>query len=344
MKPFDQLTRLGRARRLRKVAITALASFDLGVARVALLGSFTNTLFRVDTTAGDRYVLRCCAPGWRTETDLRSEALWLEALARDTEIGAPVPLRSRKGEVVVSVDVDGVARSQRCTVMSWIPGVLLGKRLSVETLVQMGELFAALHAHGAVFVPPPGFTTRKMSAFLARDEPDVLFASRRLEMLPPHCREVLMLTRARVDEAYAARYVDAAGLLVIHNDLWHDNIKVDRGRLRPLDFEDTVWGYPVQDIASAFQDLISEVAPEAYVRYVEAFRKGYERRSPWPERYVGEVDTFQAGRMLWIANYVAVHEAPYLQGHIAGLTPWLEVFLDTGRVRRVVPSEDPSGA
>jgi Ser/Thr protein kinase RdoA (MazF antagonist) len=334
LSPYDRLTRLGQARRLRRAAEAALATFDLDVAELGLLGTFTNTLFRVRSAAGASYVVRCSAPGWRTETDLNSEALWLEALARDTEIGAPVPLRSREGEAVMTVRVEGVPGARLCTVMSWIPGTLLGQRLSTRTMSQMGELSARLHAHGAAFVPPEGFTTRKMRSYLARDEADVLFSPPCIDALFPAGRELLELTRVQVEAAFDARYADPVGLRVIHNDLWHDNIKVDRGRLRPLDFEDTLWGYPVQDIAMAFQDLVTEVPADDYEAYREAFREGYEREGVWPEGYAGEMDAFQAGRMLWVANYVAAYETAHLQGYIEGLLPWLEGYLTSGRVRK----------
>lgn len=76
MKPFDDLTPCGKARRLRRVALSALAHYDLDVARVELLGLFTNTLFRVRTHddpsgAPRSYVIRLSAPGWRTDEDLQ---------------------------------------------------------------------------------------------------------------------------------------------------------------------------------------------------------------------------------------------------------------------------------
>ena len=332
MKPFSQLTLRGKARRLRRVALAALPEFGLDVATVELLGMATNALFRVRAHSGKAYVLRCCAPGWRTDTDLESEALWLEALARDTDIGAPEALRTRDGDAIARVAVEGLAGPNRVTMMGWIPGVLLGKRLSTENLAKMGDLFARMHAHGAAFVAPPGFTTRRMASYLARDEPDVLFGDETQATLPSHHRELLQLTRARVDAAFADLYADPRGLQVIHNDLWHDNIKVHRGRLRPLDFEDTIWGYPVQDIAMAFQDLADDVPPDAYEPYVDAFRAGYERRAPWPERTPGQIDAFRVGRLLWVSNYVARHEAQYLQDHVDRLAPRLEGFLATGRV------------
>ena len=121
--------------------------------------------------------------------------------------------------------------------------------------------------------------------------------------------------------------LDVTGLRVIHIDLWHDNIKVDHGRLRPFDFEDTIWGYPVQDIAMALQDLMRHVPPEDFAELQRAFRCGYESQSPWPEHWPGEIDTLRAGRMLWVCNYVARFERQYLSEHIEWVTPMFERFL-----------------
>lgn len=333
VKPFSSLTRLGKARRLRSGAHAALASFGIDADRLQLLATATNTLYRVRSGTGELFALRCCAPGWRTDTDLRSEAMWLEALGHDTDIGAPMPIRTPDGDIIVCVNVEGVAKVTCWTLMIWIPGIVLGKRLSVDILTKMGALFARIHAHGATFRPPDGFTSRRMNTYLARDEADVLFCPKCLGSLPQEQQDLLALTRAAVDDAFVVRYADPAGLRVIHNDLWHDNLKLHRGKLRPFDFEDTLWGYPVQDIAMAWLDLPEAVTPDAYGPYTDAFRTGYERHASWPEAYPGEIDLFQTGRRLWVANYVAAYQPQHLTPHIAWLAPRLKEFLTSGRVR-----------
>jgi Ser/Thr protein kinase RdoA (MazF antagonist) len=334
IKNFDDLTERGKARRLRAVALAALDHYDLEVDRVALLAMETNALFRVRTAEGRSYVIRLATPGWRTDEDLRAQVAWLGALARDTDVGAPVPVLPAGGDAFVGVSTAGVPGPTRCMVLSWVPGTPLGQRLSAANLAKMGALFARLHAHGLAFDPPAGFTTRRMSSYLARGEKRVLFSAEAEDAFTPESRRVFDAVRARVDAAFAGRYADPQGLRVIHNDLWHDNIKVHRGRLRPLDFEDTIWGYPVQDIAMAFLDLLTDVTPEAYETYTAAFRRGYAALAPWPERYPGEIDDFGAGRVLWIANYVSRYQREHLGGYLTRTTPFLRRFLDTGRLRK----------
>jgi Ser/Thr protein kinase RdoA (MazF antagonist) len=332
MLPYESLSLRGQVQRMRALAWEALAQYAVRVTRLKFLGWFTNLMFRVDTAEGDPYVLRICSPGWRTVGDLQAEVMWLCALESEPEIGAPVLMPSRTGERIVHAMAAGVPGERRCILMSWIPGVSLGKHLSEPNLEKMGVLFARLHLQAGGWTPPQGFSTRRMDRVLARQEPEALFGGPPAGAITPSIWQTWERARSLVQQAYARRYA-LPGLRVIHHDLWHDNIKLHRGRLHPLDFEDTVWGYPVQDIAMALQDLMEVVPAERYEPLLAALRGGYERLLPWPEAFESEIDTFRAGRMLWVANYVARFQGAHLKEHLERLAPQLERFFATGKLR-----------
>jgi len=295
---------------------------------------FTNTLFRFWDAHGSSFMIRICTPGWRTDTDLQSEVVWLQAINRDTDIGVPQPYSSKDGRFIVLARADGVPEPCRCMVMSWVPGVLLGERLTEENLFKMGVLFAKLHKYATCFIPTPGFTRRKMDRIFARGEEDLLVSEACRKRISSKHIYILDRVRAVVDLAFEQLYGNPVGLRVIHNDLWHGNLKIYRGRLHPLDFEDTIWGYPVQDIAMAFQDLMMDVPPGRFEPLKDAFRFGYESKCEWPEEYGGQIDTFRAGRMLWVANYVARYEPEHLQEHFEWASHLFEEFLATGMLRK----------
>ena len=147
----------------------------------------------------------------------------------------------------------GVPETWHAMLMTWVDGRLLAHYLTGANLAKMGGLFARLHLHGKSWQPPSDFSTRRFEAFLSRGEPELLFSEEVTRPLPGD-REAFLRARGWVKHEYAGLNRD--DLRVIHCDLWHENIKLDRGRLRPFDFEDTVWGYRLHDLAMGLLDLL----------------------------------------------------------------------------------------
>jgi len=326
------------------VAVAALAEYELDRPQLTYHAFATNLLYRVTSGTGEQYVLRLAYPGWRTLTDLQSEAMWLEALSRDTNVAAPRIIRSRSGMTVLSMSPPGGSSVWHVTLMTWLPGRLLGGYLTEDNLSKMGGLFAELHAHGAAWTPPQGFTTRRFEHWLSRGEPNLIIASGipgaalpaqaggqqpSPPSLPAHHVRLLERTSELVEAAYAA--IDRRDLRVIHCDLWHDNIKVQRGLLQPFDFEDTVWGFRSHDIAMAMLDLMETVGEARYPRLLSAFRRGYEAcGATWPD---DRIEPLQIGRLLWKVNWVARHQSQHLADMVGRHAPVFEHFARTGEVQ-----------
>ncbi len=309
---FVTLTHRGKLRRLYRLAEVALSHYDLPATEVRLHTFATNAIYRVRTAAGAVYALRLAYPGWRTLSDLRAEATWLEALARETNILAPRVVPARDGSAVLSLQAPWVSGQWPGTLMTWLPGRLLAHYLTPDNLARLGALFARLHQHGKDWQPPPGFTTRRFEAFLSRDEPDVLFSEAVLDTFTVEERRAFLQARSWVDQEYAA--LDRRDLRVIHCDLWHENVKIYHSELYPFDFEDTIWGFRLHDIAMSLLDLLETVGPVRYPELQVAFRSGYERYLHWPD---GRLAVLQIGRLLWQVNHVARFEPASLDTLVA---------------------------
>jgi Ser/Thr protein kinase RdoA (MazF antagonist) len=87
---------------------------------------------------------------------------------------------------------------------------------------------------------------------------------------------------------------------IIHGDLHQWNVRNARGVLSPIDFEDLMLGWPVQDIATTLYYFDSKNFAELRA----AFQEGYTSHSSWPERRAGEIDSFIAARGLGLANFI----------------------------------------
>ena len=332
MRPYSELSLAGRLRRLRDLVVAALAQYELRSPEIVYHGFDTNLLYRVTTAAGERFMLRLAYPGWRTFEDLWSEALWLEALGRETGVLAPRIVPARSGEYVLRMGGHGVPKVWNASLISWVPGRLLGHYLTERNLEKMGVLFAELHHHGAAWTPPAGFTTRRFEHWLSRGEENLIVGAGQPAAAAPQpfpARELLERMHRHVELAYAA--IDRADLRVIHCDLWHDNIKLELGVLHPLDFEDTVWGYRAHDIAMAMLDLLEATDEARYSELLAAFRRGYEACMAWPD---DPIEPFQIGRLLWKINWVARFRPQGLTSMVEGHVPVFEQYEQTGRLAR----------
>jgi len=334
--PPNQLSASARLRRLHHLAVYALSKYPVLNPTLRFHGSNTNVLYRVTADSDERFMLRLATPGWRSFQDLNSEAMWLNAIGEDTSIPVPGVIPTNTGEYVLPLSLPELPGVWNATLMTWVPGRLLGRHLTPQNLEKMGELFARLHSHGAVFNPPVGFTTCRFENWLSRGEENLIMGSeghaseaqyRTLKALTAGQWEILQRLDQRVNQAYAA--IDRSDLRVIHCDLWHDNIKLHHGVLHPFDFEDTVWGFRCHDIAMAMLDLQDETGEESYRQLFAAFKKGYAALLSWPDN---PIEPMQIGRLLWKINWVAGHEPQWLPNMVERYLPVFENFEQTGTV------------
>ncbi len=331
MRSFSTLTERGQALRLRHMALAALSHYELPLKQVRLVANHLNGIFRVDTEDGEIYALRLSHPTWRTDDELQTELHWLQMLANDTTIGVPQLFANTQGNLITSVTCEGVPEPRRAVLMSWIHGRLLSEQLSPHNFTKFGVLAARLHEHGAKWRAPADLNIRVRNSLYVRGETDEL-CERNREVFPEQSYAIFEQVREHVQQAYARLYRDGQGARIIHADLHQENVKVFRGALYPFDFEDSILGYPVQDIAQTFYDLLyfSSLDNTEYQLLRDAFIQGYRSEQPWPEAYPGQIDTFMAGQQLWRTNFVIRYRRPDASSSISSLAQRFEAFLKTG--------------
>ena len=294
------------AEALRRVAEAALLAYDLDVTNVSLITNDWNGVFRVDLRDGDRRAVRVNLPDKRTRAQVDAEMRWLDALARDTEVRVPAPVAARDGSLVVEATADGLDGSRMCAVFHWLDGEPLIDHLTEPNLAAAGEAAARLHEHARTFPIPSG--SRIWDTPFPFEEPIVLFDDEYEPILPP--RERALMHRAReASRAAIDRLQAVEPPRMIHADLHDENLFVDGSTVGVLDFDDSLVGWPVQDLGITWFALEGR---DGFEDLADAFREGYERVAPWPEREPGEIATFAADRCLMLANYqVQDHDPAY---------------------------------
>jgi Ser/Thr protein kinase RdoA (MazF antagonist) len=281
-----------------------LDAYDLDVVALSLISNDWNCVFRVDLADGSHRVLRVSLPGRRTHAEVEGEMAWLAALA-DGPLRVPRPVRTRTGALVVDAAVDGVPEARVCVVFGWIEGVRLAEAMTPVHVGAFGEAIARLHGQAETFRAPPGMKTWDSAyPFL---ETEVLFDDRFAAIVGAADRHVFARARAQSIDAIARLRI-AEGPRMLHADLHEDNAFVQPdGSIAVLDFDDSMLGWPVQDLGITVWALTSHSAFDELER---ALRQGYERVAAWPEREAGEVRVFAASRSLMMANYVVQDHDP----------------------------------
>ncbi|MGZ5294816.1 MAG: phosphotransferase enzyme family protein [Actinomycetota bacterium] len=289
---------------LRRVAEASLVAYDLDVADISLITNDWNGVFRVYLTDGSRRVVRVGLPGRRTRTQVDAEMGWLDALARAASVSVPIPVSARDGSFVIEATADGVDGSRLCAVFAWIEGEPIEDHLTAANLERAGEAAAHLHEHARTFPVPIGLPA--WDTPFPYGEAVVLFDAEHASSLSDHEVSVFLAVR-EATEAAIARLAEAEPPRMLHADLHEHNLFVDGDVVRVLDFDDSMPGWPAQDLSVIWFELAEQDNIEALML---ALRRGYERVAAWPERVPGEIAVFAANRALHLANYVVQDHDP----------------------------------
>ncbi len=302
MKPYSTLTVRGQAQRLRRLALAALDHYDLEVKGIKFLTNHLNGIFRLDTRDRQRYILRITLPeGGHTLDHITAEMDWLAVLSRETDLSVPRPVPTRGGKLVVIASAEGVPQPRMCAVFTFLPGKLLAEELTIANITRLGELMANLHNHAEKYSPPQGLQLLHFDQVFPFPDPFVVFEDRFSGFISKDRRAILQNAMNWAQESVDRLISSSEPMRILHADLHQWNVLVYRDRLSPIDFEDLMLGWPVQDLAICFyylQDL------ENYNALKDAFQEGYTRHCPWPERVTGEIESFIAARAMDLANFV----------------------------------------
>jgi Ser/Thr protein kinase RdoA (MazF antagonist) len=324
MKNYSELTERGKSSRLRGVALKALENYDLPVKKVSLLTVETNTYFRIDTFDRRKYVMRVYSNEETVLKDNLAEAYWLNAINRDTYIPAPRPVPMKNGDFIARVDIPDTPGERRCLLFEWIPGKPVGDNISAMDYYNLGRIQALLHDHASSLNPPPEIQPKSWDkVFYYPDEPVVVFSEGYDHLFTSGQRAIIEKTINRADAFFQRLFSDRSGRILIHGDLHFYNVHSYRGRLYIIDFEDTMLGYPVQDIAVTFYYGDDR---DDYPDLCEAYRKGYSSVRPWPVESREQIDVLGAARAVMFINYVARID-PHPGEFIDKKCRWLEKFL-----------------
>jgi len=311
MKPFDELTRLGRIRRMRQLASAALEEYGVHQARFHLVRQAGNTLFRVHTSSlsgaespgglfeEGQYLLRVHEPGYQEPEAIELELAWLAAMRREADLPVPEPISTLDGRWLLPINVSGIPGMRNCSLLRWVKGRSVKNRFRPYHFRAQGKLMARLHNFSTQWQPPASLSKRLFDwdGLFQNDVGSGMPNADAWALLSPLHRQAFSFVAERVREVMEdwGQGSDVFGL--IHGDLGVDaNLFFWHGEARAIDFDDSGYGYWAYDLGVALDACRDD---PSYSRYRDALLDGYAEFRSLPEKQVKEVDLFLAAQEVY---------------------------------------------
>jgi Ser/Thr protein kinase RdoA (MazF antagonist) len=318
MKTYEELTYLGRVRRMRELARVALADYGLAGARFTFVRQAGNTLFRVyapdqtpATTAKDlfwegQYLLRMHQPDYQTPDAIELELAWLAAMRQDADLPVPEPVLTLDGRLLTQVSIEGVPGVRYCSLLRWLKGRYITRGIGPHHYRAQGRLMARMHEHAARWQPPPGLSKRHWdwNGFFRDVDGTHLTAREIWPLIPPEYHDSFQAVTREVGQVMEewGTGPDVYGL--IHADLGIDaNLLFWHGEARAIDFDDSGFGYWMYDLAIALEHCREDAAE--YRQSRDALLGGYAQVRSLSQVQLDRLETFLAAWDVYLCLWAA---------------------------------------
>ncbi|MDT4818078.1 Homoserine kinase [compost metagenome] len=284
MSQFLTLNHEQQVASLHRLALRALQQWDGEFVRVELVKYRENAVFCATRADGQRSALRIHRDGYHSEEALRSELIWMDALAAGG-IGVPQIIRTRDGEHLAQVRCEELGEARYVDMLGWLAGSSIGSaehglevNADVATLfAEAGAVAARIHLRSAQWQQPNAFSRH------AWDEEGLIgqqpFWGRfwELDLLDTEQRDLLQATRqaARTDLRRYGRTLENFGM--IHADLVPENLLLEDARLHLIDFDDAGFGWHMFELATALYFCLDD---PRYADIEAALLEGYDAVKP----------------------------------------------------------------
>jgi len=313
MQNFYQLDQDEQAERLQSLALHALGYWGLEEADLRLIKYRENAVYEVNTKDNRRYALRIHRPGYHSDGALRSELLWLTALA-DAGILAPEIIPDLSGALFVLVNIEGVPEARQIDLFHWVDGQQIGSveeglkqnAEQVESIFfALGETAAKLHNQASRWALPEGFERHAWDLEgLLGEQPfwgrfwELSLLSSAQKSLLIRLREVLYNDLSKVAKT-------AQNYSLIHADLVPENVLNDGEKMRVIDFDDSGFGWHMFELATALYFIREK---DIYTQAKAALIRGYRQNRQLSDEDEAQLELFLTARGLTYLGWIRTRQ------------------------------------
>lgn len=275
----------------------ALAAFGLAGYKVVELTQHSNVIARLVSGTGPELALRL-----RTgpSVDGRTEFEWLNAVRRGTSLRVVQTFADDFASNTRVVE-DPAGMPTECSLFLWAPGIPLAADLSPVNYYELGRMTAELHSFAANWAPSPDLQPLIWDRTMYYKGTSLVISDPRFRALVSRAdaRRVEAVVRAADDEL--ARLASRPDRIYLHGNIEMWNVLVSApGELRLLDFEDVMFGHPVQDVVITL--YYGRERPD-YADLSQAYEAGYRNVRDWPALGSRQIELLTAARAAMLLNH-----------------------------------------
>lgn len=242
-------------------ARAALAAWDVPDIAPRLIKNRENAVFEVILSDGSRAALRLHRPGYQTDSAIRSELIWAQALA-DAGMDLPRPTPCKNGDLISFV----AAAGRMASIVSWVDGVPLGDSgidvewgaaTQLELFGKLGAELARLHKLSDALALPDDFERPSLGIEQLLGETPNWGRFWENPALSASEKNVLQETRSRLLGVLEAHQTKGADFGLIHADAISENVLTVDGDVALIDFDDGVYGFRLYELGAAMSQIWS---------------------------------------------------------------------------------------
>ena len=306
MEAFDSIRPEEQLERIKVLARNVLLKFGLPLdSGIELVNYSENITYEVSNShTGERFALRVHRPGYHTLQNIESELTWMMALSRQARVYTPEPVLAPDGKLVHTAGAPGVPQDRYCVLFRWLDGKFPEENELVESFGLLGEVTARLHAHARSWKLPVGFKRQTWDLELMFGENPVWGPWQNGIGLTGQDRKLLDrledTLRRRLDRF--GKSPEHFGL--IHADLRLDNLLIENGETKVIDFDDCGFGWYLYDFGTAVSFIEHRADMD---ELITSWVDGYRSVGPLSKEEENELPTFIMMRRLLLTAWVSSH-------------------------------------
>ena len=308
--------------------MAALQQYPQDYPSVTFFAQETSVVFKVINSLGEAFALKIYDDASSQMADNQIEILMINTIKSYGTIAVSEIVHNLSEQPITLFTDSSTGTTYRIVLSKWLLGTAFEGQASEELFLALGQAVADLHqATRQIDLPKEVQPKVWNQVFYFRDEEAVYrkpqYQSQTTSEFKDMMDEAVECLNRKLSQIYAQGVPQ-----LLHGDLNPWNIKVHHGQFSILDFEDAIFGPPIQDLAILLY-YYKEHEHFSFESVKEWVLQGYTGRYTGADWDHEAIESLIMARQVNFLNYVLTLDGDYQSYLDAGIER-LKTFLQAG--------------